>query len=71
MGRTGLRCLGCTALVVEIFFFFFFFKTLFIYLFRGAVREGKRKGEKHQCERHTWLPLTWPTSQEACALTGN
>ena len=34
----------------------FFFKTLFI--FRGRVREGERKGEKHQCVVASHMPPT-------------
>ena len=41
---------------------FYFLKILFIY-FQGGGREGKRKGEKHQC---VVAPCTLPTGDLAC-----
>ena len=61
---------------VSVLFFENFKKILLIYFFRERGREGGREGEKLQCVRDTWLPLTHhqlgtrPATQ-ACALTGN
>ena len=57
---------------------FLFLKMLLIYFFRERGVEGERQGEKHRCERETWMgcfphmpwpgidPITW-----VCALTRN
>ena len=58
------------------FYFILYFYRFYLIFFREGGGRGKREGEKHQCVRDTWLPLThpllgtWPTTQ-ACALTGN